>query len=70
MVMTPEIGYDGMAPFLDTGRPPSSALGRARAGVTVAIVVVPFAGLAAAVWLAWDHRRSARTRQNGPAHLN
>jgi stearoyl-CoA desaturase (delta-9 desaturase) len=51
----PTIGYDGMAPFPGVGRRPCSAAGRARAGVTLAIVVTPFAGLAAAVWLAWGH---------------
>src|ERR1051326_6228433 len=51
----PTIGYDGMAPFPGVGRRPCSAAGRARAGVTLAIVVTPFAGLAAAVWLVWGH---------------
>jgi stearoyl-CoA desaturase (delta-9 desaturase) len=55
MVATPTIGYDGMAPFPGLGRRPCPAAGRARAGVTLAIVVTPFAGLAAAVWLAWGH---------------
>ena len=54
-MVTPTIGYDGMAPFPDLGRRPCAAAGRARAGVTLAIVVTPFAGLAAAVWLAWGH---------------
>jgi stearoyl-CoA desaturase (Delta-9 desaturase) len=48
-------GYDGTAPFPGYGRPPSSAVGRARAGVTLSLVLVPFAGLGAAVWLAWGH---------------
>ena len=47
--------YDGTAPFPDNGEPPPAAVGRLRAGVTAAFVLVPFAGLAAAVWLAWDH---------------
>ena len=34
---------------------PMISQGRVRAGVTIAFVVVPFAGLAAAVWLAWGH---------------
>jgi stearoyl-CoA desaturase (Delta-9 desaturase) len=55
MVATPTIGYDGTAPFPGLGRRPCPAGGRARAGVTLAIVVAPFAGLAAAVWLAWGH---------------
>jgi stearoyl-CoA desaturase (delta-9 desaturase) len=47
--------YDGAAPFPGGGEPPPTAVGRLRAGVTGALVVVPFAGLAAAVWLAWGH---------------
>jgi hypothetical protein len=38
-----------------SGRPPGTVQGWARVGVTTAFVVVPFAGLAAAVWLAWGH---------------
>jgi hypothetical protein len=45
--------YDGMVPFTVSGRPPGTVQGWARAGVTIAFVVVPFAGLAAAAWLAW-----------------
>jgi stearoyl-CoA desaturase (Delta-9 desaturase) len=48
-------GYDGTAPFPGSDRPPSTFQGRARTLVTAAFVVVPFAGLAAAVWLAWGH---------------
>jgi stearoyl-CoA desaturase (Delta-9 desaturase) len=51
---TPE-DYDGTAPFPDRGAPPSTVQGRLRAGVTSAFVVVPFAGLGVAVWLAWGH---------------
>jgi hypothetical protein len=47
--------YDGAAAFPDSGRPPSSVQGRVRVGVTTAFVVVPFAGLGVAVWLAWGH---------------
>jgi stearoyl-CoA desaturase (Delta-9 desaturase) len=47
--------YDGAAPFPDSGRPAATVQGRVRAGVTAAFVVVPFAGLGAAVWLAWGH---------------
>jgi hypothetical protein len=47
--------YDGRTPFAVSGRPPGTVQGWARVGVTVAFVVVPFAGLAAAVWLAWGH---------------
>jgi len=51
----PVADYDGMMPFTD-GRQPAATFGdRARAGVTAAFVVVPFAGLGAAVWLAWGH---------------
>ena len=47
--------YDGTAPFPDSGQPSSTVQGRVRAGVTTAFVVVPFAGLGAAVGLAWSH---------------
>jgi stearoyl-CoA desaturase (Delta-9 desaturase) len=47
--------YDGTVPFTVSGRPPGTVQGRARAGVTIAFVVVPFAGLGAALWLAWGH---------------
>jgi len=47
--------YDGTAPFPAGGEPPATVVGRVRAGVTAAFVIVPFAGLAAAVWLAWGH---------------
>ena len=46
---------DGAAAFPDSGRPPSSVQGRVRVGVTTPFVVVPFAGLGVAVWLAWGH---------------
>jgi stearoyl-CoA desaturase (Delta-9 desaturase) len=51
----PAAPYDGLAPFPSRGRPSGTAAGRARASVTAAIVTVPFAGLAAAMWLAWGH---------------
>ena len=38
-----------------SGRTPGTVQGWARVGVTIAFVVVPFAGLAAAAWLAWGH---------------
>ena len=38
-----------------SGRPPGTVQGWARVSVTMAFVVVPFAGLAAAVWLSWGH---------------
>jgi stearoyl-CoA desaturase (Delta-9 desaturase) len=47
--------YDGTAPFPDGDSSPSTVQGGLRVGVTAAIVVVPFAGLAVAVWLAWGH---------------
>jgi hypothetical protein len=34
--------YDGTVPFTVSGRPPGTVQGRARAGVTIAFVVVPF----------------------------
>jgi fatty-acid desaturase len=46
---------DGTEPFTARGRPPVTFQGQVRVGVTTAFVVVPFAGLAAAVWLAWGH---------------
>jgi stearoyl-CoA desaturase (Delta-9 desaturase) len=48
-------GYDGSVPFPGSARPLPSVGGRFRAAVTAAIVLVPFAGLAVAVWLAWGH---------------
>ena len=49
------VSHDGTAPFPGGGEPPLTAVGRAWAGVTGAFVIVAFAGLAAAVWLAWGH---------------
>ena len=48
-------GYDGRAPFPGSVRPPLTVGGGVRSAVTAVIVLVPFAGLAAAVWLAWGH---------------
>lgn len=45
--------YDGTTPFTDGDGPPGTFAGRMRAGVTTAIVGVPFIGLGVAVWLAW-----------------
>jgi len=45
--------YDGTTPFTDDAVTPTTFQGRVRAGVTAAIVAVPFAGLGVAVWLAW-----------------
>ena len=47
--------YDGTAPFPGGGHPPATVGGRFRAAVTAALVLVPFAGLVVAVWLAWGH---------------
>jgi stearoyl-CoA desaturase (delta-9 desaturase) len=47
--------YDGTAPFPGSSRPPCTLEGGIRTGVTAAFVMVPFAGLAVAVWLAWGH---------------
>ena len=50
------IPYDGMSSFPDACAPPQSAAQRAIAlSVTALIVVGPFAGLIAAVWLLWGH---------------
>src|SRR5258708_35118646 len=40
MVLSPEIAYDGVAPFPGTGRTPCTAVGRARAGVAACPAVV------------------------------
>jgi len=45
--------YDGLTPFTGDGGPAVTFGGRVRAGVTAAVVGVPFAGLGVAVWLAW-----------------
>jgi stearoyl-CoA desaturase (delta-9 desaturase) len=47
--------YDGTAPFPAQDAAERTASGRVQIAVTVAIVAGPFAGLAAAVWLAWGH---------------
>jgi stearoyl-CoA desaturase (Delta-9 desaturase) len=49
------VGYDGVAPFPDSGARQRTLGGRVQEGVALTIVLVPFAGLAAAVWLAWGH---------------
>jgi hypothetical protein len=36
--------YEGTEPFPDVGAPPRTAAGAVRAAVTLAIVIVPFAG--------------------------
>ncbi len=49
------VGYEGTEPFPAGGCPPRTFEGGIRAAVTAAIVIVPFGGLAVAVWLAWGH---------------
>jgi hypothetical protein len=41
-------GYDGTEPFPDAGCPPRTVAGAVRVAVTLAIVIVPFAGLGVA----------------------
>lgn len=47
--------YDGTAPFTAAARPAGTAQNRLQAAVTASFVIVPFAGLGMAVWLAWGH---------------
>ena len=47
--------YDGTGPFPDSGAAPRTPQGRVQVAVTMVIAGVPFAGLAAAVYLAWGH---------------
>jgi len=47
--------YEGTEPFPDAGGQPRTVAGGVRVAVTLAIVIVPFAGLGVAVWLAWGH---------------
>jgi len=47
--------YEGTEPFPEVGAPPRTVAGAVRIAVTLAIVIVPFAGLGVAVWLAWGH---------------
>ena len=49
------VDYEGTEPFPDGGTPPRTFEGGVRVAVTAAIVLVPFGGLAVAVWLAWGH---------------
>jgi hypothetical protein len=46
------IDYGGTEAFPDGGTPPRTFEGAVRVAVTAAIVLVPFGGLALAVWLA------------------
>ena len=50
----PRHDYDGTTPFTGGGTP-GTFQGRAGAAATATFVVVPFAGLGVAVWLAWGH---------------
>ena len=47
--------YEGTEPFPGGGPPPRTFEGGVRVAVGAAIVLVPFGGLAVAVWLAWGH---------------
>jgi stearoyl-CoA desaturase (delta-9 desaturase) len=49
------VKYDGESPFPAAAGRQITTGGRIQIAVTVAIVAGPFAGLAAAVWLAWGH---------------
>ena len=49
------VDYEGTAAFPDGGTPPRTFQGVVRVAVTATIVLVPFGGLALAVWLAWGH---------------
>jgi stearoyl-CoA desaturase (Delta-9 desaturase) len=55
MTVQSAAGYEGTEPFPDVGGPPRTVAGAVRVAVTLAIVIVPFAGLGVAVWLAWGH---------------
>jgi stearoyl-CoA desaturase (Delta-9 desaturase) len=48
-------GYDGAAPFPDADPAAGGMGGRAQVAVTAVITGLPFAGLVAALWLAWGH---------------
>ena len=47
--------YDGAAPFPDAGPAASTVGGPLQVAVAAAITGLPFAGLVAALWLAWGH---------------
>ena len=55
MTVQSAAGYEGTEPFPDVGGPPRTVAGAVRVAVTLAIVIVPFAGLGVAVWLSWGH---------------
>jgi len=48
-------GYQGTEPFADGGGGPRTLASRIQTAVTIVIVLVPFCGLAVAVWFAWGH---------------
>jgi hypothetical protein len=60
--------YEGTKPFPDVGAPPRTVAGAVRIAVTLAIVIVPSAGLGVAVWLAWGHGRAAVRQAHGGHH--
>jgi len=45
MTIQSAAGYEGTEPFPDIGGPPRTVAGAVRVAVTLAIVIVPFAGL-------------------------
>ncbi len=47
--------YEGTEPFPDGGASLRTVASAVQVAVTLAIVIVPFAGLGVAVWLAWGH---------------
>ncbi len=47
--------YTGTEPFPDGGDQPHTLIGGFQRAVTAVIVIVPFGGLAVAVWRAWGH---------------
>ncbi len=49
------VGYDGVAPFPDSVARQLASGGRIQVAVVLTIVLMPFGGLAAALWLAWGH---------------
>ena len=54
-LVQPVADYDGTMPFTGDSWPAATFPGRARTAATATFVIVPFAGLGMAVWLAWGH---------------
>ena len=48
------VGHDSVAPFPDSVARQLANGGPVQVAVALTIVLVPFAGLAAALWLAWE----------------